>query len=136
MAVRPSSSLPLIILPCGSLLSRPRGQIMTAIVELMSNAIGHGEAQKLGQESLASLSAMYDRMDGKAPPPEKAAPPAPPKAPATGVALVKPNKVRGGLWRLIATRAAQQAAAGVVGAFVRLTLPSMRCSCCDWYCVT
>ena len=38
-------------------------QIMTVIVELMSNDIGAKKPQQLGQESLEALSAVYDQLD-------------------------------------------------------------------------
>jgi len=47
---------------------------MTSVVELMSNSIGHAEAQLLGQEALKELSGMYDLLDGRAPPAAQPAP--------------------------------------------------------------
>ena len=58
-------------------------QVMTSVVELMSNAIGHKQAQQLGQEALRELSGMYDTLDGR-PPPEST--PAPPAVSASGPA--------------------------------------------------
>ena len=40
-------------------------QIMTVIVELMSNDIGRTDQQKRGQESLEALSAVYDWLDSR-----------------------------------------------------------------------
>jgi hypothetical protein len=57
---------------------------MTSVVELMSNAIGHAEAQLLGQEALKALSGLYDQLDGRGAPatPASASAPSPVPAPA------------------------------------------------------
>ena len=69
---------------------------MTSVVELMSNAIGHKQAQQLGQEALRELSGMYDTVDGRPPPAPTPAAPAPaagkPEAGGAGPGGKSPGK--------------------------------------------
>jgi hypothetical protein len=71
-------------------------QVMTSVVELMSNAIGHKQAQQLGQEALRELSGMYDTVDGRPPPAPSPAAPTPaaakPEAGGAGLGGKSPGK--------------------------------------------